>query len=119
MVNVHLQAGCITKEWVSGSKGYLRFPVRLPGLFEEDTAQRQEQGQIGDMPTPAGPLNPGGRQLRTGAFYSSGPDKVPPLPGGASDLATVSRNPEICNTLTPPMSTSGTLPSRQRESFCR
>ncbi len=46
------------------------------------------------MPTPAGPLNPGGRQLRTGAFYSSGPDKVPPLPGGVSDLATVSRTPE-------------------------
>jgi hypothetical protein len=57
VVNLHLQAGCITKEGVSSSKGYLRFPVRLPGLFEEDAVQRQEQGQIGDIPTPAGPLN--------------------------------------------------------------
>jgi hypothetical protein len=94
VVNLHLQAGCITKEGVSGSKGYLRFPVRLPGLCEEGAAQRQEQGQIDNMPTHAGPLNPGGRQLLTGALYSSGPDKVPPLPGGVSELDTVIRNPE-------------------------
>jgi hypothetical protein len=76
--------GCITNFWTLGGELRLRIPVRLPRVFEKDTAQGEEgieEGiEVGDIPAHAGSFNAGGGQLFARTLNRPRTDEVPTLP---------------------------------------
>src|SRR5215813_12298619 len=71
--------GCISNFWTLGGELRLRIPVRLPRVFEKDTAQGEEGIEVGHIPAHARPFNAGGGQPFARTLNRPRADEVPPL----------------------------------------
>jgi hypothetical protein len=55
-------------------------PIRLPRVFEKDTAQDEEGVEVGNIPAHAGSFNAGGGELFAGTLNRPRADEVTTLP---------------------------------------